>query len=140
MQAKTVAVLADRLGGVNHAGRGTWENTCLYALIQLDWIEFLGRLSRPLPPAQAGGLRLLIRLAKTSQLGRWRRDAAAGLWRGAAVLLVHDDPALLGGGLLRGAACAVLWSGWVAPRVVLDIFGALSLAWTDLVVLNDPPS
>jgi hypothetical protein len=118
MQVMTAAVLADRLGGVNHAGRGTWENTCLYALIQLDWIEFLGRLSRPLPPAQAGGLRLLIRLAKTSQLGRWRRDAAAGLWRGAAVLLVHDDPALLGGRLgcavqpALGFGVAGLLQGW----------------------------
>jgi hypothetical protein len=139
MQAKTVAVRADRLGGLNHADRGIWENTCLYALIQLIWIEFLGRLSRPIPPAQGGGLRLLIRLARTSQLGRWRWDAAAGLWRGAAVLLVHDDPALLGGGL-RGAACAGLWSGWIAPAVVLDIFGALSLAWPNPVVPDDPPS
>ena len=37
-------------------------------------------------------------------------------------------------------SCAGLLSGWVAPAVVLDIFGALSLAWTDPVVLNDPPS
>jgi len=30
--------------------------------------------------------------------------------------------------------------GLAAPAVVLDIFGALSLAWVDLVVLDDPPS
>jgi hypothetical protein len=79
MQAKTVAVRANRLGGLNHADRGIWENTCLYALIKLGWIEFLGRLTRPIPPAQGGGLRLLIRLAKTNRFGRWRRGAATAL-------------------------------------------------------------
>jgi hypothetical protein len=56
--------------------------------------------------------------------------------------LGHDELSLLGGGGLRGegGACAGLLSGWVAPAVVLDIFGALSLAWVKLVVLNDPPS
>jgi len=41
---------------------------------------------------------------------------------------------------MRYAGCAGLWSGWVAPAVVLDIFGALSLAWPNPVVLDDPPS
>jgi len=47
------------------------------------------------------------------------------------------------GAVQEGAArcsCAGLLSGWVAPAVVLDIFGALSLAWKDPAVLNDPPS
>lgn len=108
MQAKTVAVLADRLGGLNHADRVTWENTCMYALIQLGWIEFLGRLSRPIPPAQGGGLRLLVRLAKTNQLGRWRRGVAAGLWRGAAVFWFTTTLPCWEGGW--AARCSLRWA------------------------------
>ena len=109
MQAKTVAVRADRLGGVNHADRVTGENTCLYALIKLGWIEFLGRLTRPIPPAQGGSLRLLVRLAKTNQLGRWRRVAATALWGGAASgFLVHDDSARREG--VWDALCRMRWA------------------------------
>jgi hypothetical protein len=109
MQAKTAAVLVDRLRGVNHADRGIWENTCLYALIKLGWIEFLSRLTRPIPPAQGGGLRLLIRLAKTNRLGRWRRVAATALWGGAASgFLVHDDSARREG--VWDALCRMRWA------------------------------
>jgi hypothetical protein len=55
-------------------------------------------------------------------------------------LLGNNALYLHGVGGLRDAACARRLSGWVAPAVVLDIFGALSLAWRDLVVLDDPPS
>ena len=44
----------------------------------------------------------------------------------------------VGAGLRFGKRWA--FEGLVAPAVVLAIFGALSLAWTNLVVLNDPPS
>ena len=44
----------------------------------------------------------------------------------------------VGAGLRFGKRWA--FEGLVAPAVVLAIFGALSLAWINLVVLNDPPS
>jgi hypothetical protein len=63
----------------------------------------------------------------------------------------HDVPTMhlraAGQGRLPGSVGAGLrfdkrWAfeGLVAPAVVMAIFGALSLAWRNLVVLNDPPS
>ena len=112
-------------------------------LIPINSIGF-DRVFRPLDAADPSYLGRRFKAAEPpcidKPVGAVQEGCCCGALARGSGLPGHDELSLLGGGGLRAAAWAGLLSGRAAPAVVLDIFGALSLAWTDLVVLDDPPS